>query len=212
MWTLSPCTRVRTGTTTLAVLLLLAWPSSPLFGQATSVSATMLRVLAETADGVRTGRDVYFVADYRFPHHVTGPFATRAAADRVRSDSGATFGVFGPYRTAADPVSDSATRVVRVTVVTENARGTRQTIEIDPSVVDALFFTQSAVDKFVIPYYSELYGPQYATRLQGLTPFLYPKCHASSNICIPNPDGSIVPLPAWDTRWGPPQLGRLPGY
>ena len=40
----------------------------------------------------------------------------------------------------------------RSTYVTENPQGRRQTIEVDPTVVDALFFTQSAIDKFLIPY------------------------------------------------------------
>jgi len=211
MWTFSTCTRVKIGSPILTIMLL-TLPSigSALAAQdSTTVSATMLRALAEAADGFRTGRDVFLVADYRFPHNIIGPFATRPLAERARGDSGAYFGVFGPFRTAVDRRSDSATRVIDVTIVTETPQGRRDTIKVKPTVVDALFFTQSAVDKFLIPYYSRVYGPQYATVLQRSNPKGYPKCHALSHPCFPNPDG-YGPIDVWPPEWGPPVPGVVP--
>jgi hypothetical protein len=205
------CSRVRIGIPILTVLLGAASLPSPVAGQdSAAVTATMLRALAEAADEFRTGRDVFLVGDYRFPYNISGPFTTRAAAERVRADSGAYFGVFGPYRTPADRRSDSARRVVRVTLVTESAQGKRQTIEVDPTVVDALFFTQSAMDKFVIPYYSRLYGPQYATVLQGRNPVGYDICHVKSHVCYPVPVKGYALIDAWQPEWGPPVPGVLP--
>ena len=205
-------TRVRIGVPILTILLLLSLSrTSPLAGQdSAAVSATLLRALAEAADGFRTDRDVYLVADYRFPHNIAGSFATRAAAERARGDSAAYLGVFGPYRTAKDPGSDSATRVIRVTLITENAQGQRRSVVVDPKVVDALFFSQSAVDKFVVPYYTRTYGPQYGALVQGAEPRVSIKCHALSHDCYVGPDG-IVMLPIWDPAWGVPVPGQLPG-
>ena len=124
---------------------MVALAAAPLPAQDTTISATMLRVLAEAADGFRTGRPIYLVADRRFPHNVAGPFASRREADRIRADSGATFGVFGPYLTRVDPAPDSAARVVAVRITLQQPGGRRRTIEVDPDSVDALFFTVSAV-------------------------------------------------------------------
>jgi hypothetical protein len=204
--------RVRIGVPILTILLLLSLlRTSPLAGQdSVAVSATLLRALAEAADGFRTDRDVYLVADYRFPHNIAGSFASRPAAEKVRADSGAYFGVFGPYRTAKDPGSDSATRVIGIRLLTENAQGQRRSIVVDPKVVDALFFSPSAVDKFVVPYYTRIYGPQYGVLVQAAEPRVYIKCHALSHDCYVGQDG-IVMLPDWDPKWGVPVPGKLPG-
>jgi hypothetical protein len=158
-----------------------------------AVSATMLRVLAEAADVDRTGKPVYLVADYRFPHTVIGHVSSRREAERLRADSGSTFGIFGPYTTPADPApADTASRVVAVTLTWQTPRG-RVDRKLDPKV-DALFLTQSAVDKFVTPYYERIYGPAYSeklARLGPMPPMPMPGCHKGSVKCWPKPDGSL---------------------
>jgi hypothetical protein len=151
---------------------------------------------------------VFLVADYRFPHNVAGPFDTYAQARRVLADSGATFAVFGPYVTRREPGADSATRVVAVRVTIESPGGRRRTVDVDPTKVDALFFTMSAVDKFVIPYYSRIYGPEYAELLRTSSP-LEPKCHSSSHIC--DIAEGLHFLRFWDPVRGPirPADGRV---
>jgi hypothetical protein len=213
MQTPSQCLWVRIGRPILTVVLLL-WTLavSSAAGQDTTVSATMLRVLAEAADGFRTGRPVFLVADYRFPHNVAGPFATYAEARRVQMDSGATFGVFGPYVTPRDPGADSASRVVAVRLTIESPAGRRRTVDLDLRrvEVDALFFTMSAVDKFVIPYYSDIYGPEYATVARDVSLVVRPICHATSRICM-IPEELVQFLPIWDPVRGPIRVpgGRL---
>jgi hypothetical protein len=204
------CLRVRIGQPILTIVLLLsALAAAPASGQDTTVSATMLRVLAEAADGFRTGRPVFFVADYRFPHNVAGPFETYAQARRVKADSGARLGVFGPYVTPRDPNADSVNRVVAVRLTIESPDGRRDTVDVDPTKVDALFFTMSAVDKFVVPYYSRVYGPEYATVLREALLPRRPLCHASSHACYIL-EGLQFPR-FWDPVRGPirPAGGRL---
>src|SRR5881296_766026 len=75
----------------------------PALGQDTAVTASSLaRVLAEVAQDIRTGRPVYLVATLKFPQYVIGEFETREQAQRLAADSGAGYGVFGPYVTPAD--------------------------------------------------------------------------------------------------------------
>jgi hypothetical protein len=189
--------------TTHTVFVFLVWTvigASALPSQDTrQVSATMLRVLAEAADADRTGRPVFFVADHRFPHQVVGPFGSRGEAERVRADSGATFGVFGPYTTAVEPTSDTASRVVGIRLTVRTQRG-QETIEVDPRKVDALFLSGTATDKFVIPYYGRIYGTEYAQRLRvRLDGVGYIICHIRpSYLCIPRPNGSLSPLRVMD--------------
>jgi len=181
--------------TAIFLFLLFATTGSRLQGQdSTRVSATMLRVLAEAADGERSGRAVYFVADHRFPHKVLGPFFSLDEAQRVQADSGATFGVFGPYTTPPGPASDAGSRIEKIRVTMVTPRG-RQTFDVDLGKVDALFLSRSSIEKFVIPYYGRVYGPEYAQWLEdrlGKVGIIL--CHIRpSYLCVPRP-GVLNPL------------------
>ena len=175
--------------------------------QDTAVTATMLRIVGETADQYRTGRSVWLVADYRFPHRVRGPFATREAAQLARRDSAATLGVFGPYVTPRDSSADSGWRIRSVRVVLR-AAGKDTTIDVNPDSVDALFFTMAPFDKFVVPYYSRLYGADFALRLRdyALLTIRRPKGHCSTVACEPDPHGRWHVLPVFDpVEWSQPR-------
>jgi hypothetical protein len=175
--------------------------------QDTAVTSTMLRIVAETADQYRTGRPVWLLADYRFPHPVRGPFPTRQAAEAARHDSTATLALLGPYVTPPDPVRDSFPRIVSVRLQVRTAAGTQKTVNVNPQEVDAIFLSMVSFDKFVVPYYSRLYGPEFARRLRQYalqTPML-PK-HCASRACMPDTTGSGPPrvLPLWDPSvWTP---------
>lgn len=189
----------------LAAVVPAALPGQDTTATAPTVpSATMARVLAEAADQYRTGRPIYLVADYRFPHSVAGPFTSAAVARRDQADSGATFGVFGPFLTRPDPPSDSTPRLVSVTIVVETPGG-RETIAVDPKV-DALFFTMPAVDKFMIPYYARVYGTEYASILRDRAMLRRPVCHLGSKSCWPKPMGTVL-IPIWDPARGPLHAG-----
>jgi hypothetical protein len=151
----------------LSLLLAGTAPSALPAQDTTAIPASLLRALAEAADVDRTGRPVYLVADRRFPHYVIGRFETRAQAMSLRADSGSAYGVFGPFVTPADPAPPaSASKVYRVRLFYRNPQGVVRTKDVDPVEVDALFMTMSAVDKFMVPYYARVYGPEYAARLR----------------------------------------------
>jgi len=155
------------GALTRAILasLVLATTAARLDGQDTTVSATMLRVLAEGADVYRTGKPVFLVADYRYPHNVLRAFNSRSDALKAKADSGGNYGVFGPYVAPRDPIAETAPKIVAVKVTMQTQAG-QKTYDVDPRQSDALFFSMSAVDKFVLPYYLKLLGPDYALRLR----------------------------------------------
>ena len=158
-------------------------------------SASLLRVLAEIADEYHTGDSVYLVAMYRYPHTVLGSFSSLREARSVQEDSGSTYGVFGPYLTPRDAVADTSIRVtgVAITFQTPDGPRTRQVHED----VDALFLTASSIDKFLIPYYSRIYGPEYARKLRSLMIPRVPRvggCHRKSTPCDESVDGNHLIL------------------
>jgi|SRR5438309_678660 len=165
----------------------------PAAAQDTTVTATLLKVVGEAVDGYRTGRPVYVVAAYQFPHSVHGVFSTKDSAMTAKPRAGRGFGVFGPYTAPVDgggemryamiacphytptrykcPTIDSAFTVpasqvdsVRVTVFASDGRS--RTTTYQRTEMDALFFTLSAMDKFVLSYYGRLFGVGYASSIR----------------------------------------------
>jgi len=190
---LSPSRRLPVRAVLISLVLGTTRPPSEILAQDTkTVSATMLKVLGEAADGARTAQPVFFVADYRFPHQVVGPFDSLAQAQRVQTDSGTNFGIFGPYTTRKDPAPSGGSRIIGITITV--ARGAhRDTLTVDPQKVDALFFSAAAIDKFVIPYYGRTYGSEYAQKLRTrLAPLGIILCHIKpSYICMPAAHGGL---------------------
>jgi len=172
----------------LMLMVLSAAAAGPLRGQDGVMSASLLRVLAEVADEYRTGERVYLVAQHRQPHIVAGAFTSLTQAKDIQRDSGAAYGVFGPYLTPRDPVRDTSTRVTAITITFQTPRGTR-TRRVDPEV-DALFLSPSSIDKFLLPYYARLYGLEYARKLRlQVAPPSEVSCHRKSTPCTETPEG-----------------------
>jgi hypothetical protein len=156
------------------------------------VSATMLRILAEAADVYRTGKPIYLVADYRYPHNVLRGFPSRTAAVKAQKDSASNYGLFGPYVTPVDPIPAAAPRVVAITVTTRTAAG------------DQTY-------KFVLPYYQKTLGPAYAEQLRNkvidqLRDGAFMR-HCWSWICTDSPG----PMKVFDPAAPPPQGPITPG-
>jgi hypothetical protein len=140
-------------------------------------SASLVRRLAEAADGFRDGKDKYVVANRKFPHHVAGVFSTLDEARFVANRAGPDYSAFGPFRTIDDPPDQSSVgdeAVAEVIVVTKGGKRTR----FPADSVDALFWSLAAFDKFVVPYLAVVYSAQYAAEQrelyrQGKTPFAH---------------------------------------
>ncbi|HVG44994.1 MAG TPA: hypothetical protein VM890_09695 [Longimicrobium sp.] len=119
------------------------------------VSSFLLRRMAEAADGERD-KDVFCTA--RFKANKMFDFDVKLhedvhAADAARNGS-AEFGVFGPFHTPGGNGPSLETSLIEsITVTLKDGGGV---IDIDPTKSDSLFWTVSAVEKFLVPYYSSV--------------------------------------------------------
>jgi hypothetical protein len=148
-------------------------PASPSPSTATATAlpeyASLLRRLAEAADGFRDNRPRFVVAGRRFPHPVAGVFEDRYQADSALGPlSGDTmnYEVFGPYRSAELPAEVVEVDEVVDTVIVITRGGERKTFLGDR--VDALFWGLPAFDKFIAPYLAATGGPRYAAEQREL--------------------------------------------
>jgi len=157
-----------------------------------AMTATLGRVVAEAADGHRTGEPVWVAAGYEFDHPVLGVFPTYDEALAAISDSLETYGVFGPFETPPDiergpmllvaigchvpgskricpwlpigPLQLDAVDRMELGIFTTAGDTTRY--QFSPTDIDALFFTISAFDKFFAPYYTHVYGPEFTSAMR----------------------------------------------
>ena len=149
-----------------------------------AIPASLLKRLGEAVDGYRTGGSLFVVADSQLPHAVRGVFPTRTDAIEAARRAGRTYGVFGPFYALPDPgiepprfnvwvhppwsYGDTLPEFPRERVPISNVRDVVITINrtdgppltraYAPSDVDAVFFTASALDKFVFSYYARVDG------------------------------------------------------
>jgi hypothetical protein len=169
--------------TMLAVVLLLSGagacattpPPPPPPPSATSPeTASLLRRVAEAADGFRDGIPRYVVANQVHPHKVLGVFlkleeARDTLAQLRTSDpaSYASYEVFGPYRAVEDPPMVEADTTEEVLEVVVKYRGGKTTT-YGGDEVDAIFWGLPAFDKFVAPYLTGVSGVRYAAEQREL--------------------------------------------
>src|SRR5262245_14505889 len=126
------------------------------------LSASILRRVAEAADGFRDGKPHWFVVTLEAPHKAV-PFDSAAAARTGQKKMGAGTVVLGPYVTQPEPrpkklaarKKAKAKKVARIEIYYE---GVKKPVVIDPSKADAIFLGASALDKFAYPYYSRIHG------------------------------------------------------
>lgn len=184
-------TRIARRVLLAAAIVALAFPTRSAAQEA--FPAALLRRLGSAVEGYRTGRPVWVVASMQFPHEVRGVFPSAEEARRVAAVAGAPFRSFGPYSSVADSVggatveqfgivcikqpdtqclkdsthaSLSMASVSRVIITFVSTAGAVQSDTLQPDQVEAVFFTMSAVDRLLIPYYTSLYGSRYAARVR----------------------------------------------
>ena len=125
-------------------------------------SASLLRRLAEAADGYRDGVPRIVIARRDPPHTVAGVFPDGdPRIDRALAEAGPGYETFGPYLTPqTESFTNRAHDVVSVTVLFES--GERQ--EFSAAEYDALIWSIPAFDKLAMPYLTSVSGFQHAAR------------------------------------------------
>jgi len=153
------------------------------------MSASLARVLGEAADGSRTGDTVFIVASRRFPHPILGVFTDREDALEAAADS-LDYDVF-PFLTPQDfdrpmvffgcvhiqetskwmcpDMPDPGLFFSQIDSISYTAytqtQGARR-MSFPGSDVDAIFFGFKALDKFMIPYYTDIYGIDFVKQMR----------------------------------------------
>jgi len=162
-----------------------------------AMSASLLRRLAEAVDGYRSGETLFVVAAWRFPHGVAGVLRNPREATEIARRRGVEYGVFGPYFAPPDSGNEMMlyalgpcpglhewdswcpdttfalnqavpyANIHDITITLHAKEGASVERVLAPHDVDAVFFTLSAIDKFAMPYYTRLYGAQYAADMRA---------------------------------------------
>jgi len=128
----------------------------------TLLSASLLRRLAEAADGYRDGVPRIIIARRDPPHAVAGVFrADDLGIDEALRAAGPGYEAFGPYLTPqTESFTNSAHDVLSVTVT---FRG-QEPQEFSAAEYDALIWSIPAFDKMVMPYLTSVSGFEHAAR------------------------------------------------
>jgi hypothetical protein len=153
--------------------------------------ASLLRRLAETADGFPADATVYAVAEPRFPHRVLAADTSVSPRLSKALAASATAQLYGPLRAGRGEVAskvepepaalrlggvwvhdpDSTWRWEEEGAVTAVGREVgevlRRTGIVGPGepLPDAIIFTDQAARKFVAPYLVQVYGVEEAMRM-----------------------------------------------
>jgi len=148
--------------------------------------------LREAASSYNQPGQFFLVAATTSPYTVIDAYATRDAADSGARRAGDLYHVYGPY---TGPATADPWQVLSISVRVRTARGDT-TVEYNPRIVDAVFLSMSAVRKFLVPYYTRIYGPHVGDSLSAAilaVPVPRPPCHALSMPCMGD---SLLWMPA----------------
>lgn len=153
------------------------------------ITAGLARRLAEAADGLRDGKYYYFVSQQQYPYDLQaagGTTDTEAsyAADILRSELNSFNGKelyykYGPYRMPEDYAQPVTYDHVEIRLLNNGAVAHCETLDGD---TDAIVLNLSAFDKFLLPYYTRLYGVEVAKEMReaALTTFAGPVSQSQS--------------------------------
>src|SRR5690349_6369503 len=123
----------------------------------TAISASMLKRVAEAADGYRSGEEVWVVAEHAFPHDAE-VFKREADAKIYLSKASNLRQIFGPFVSGNSHSQFGERPEVSAIVGTVTEGGKSKQVQIHPKACDSIFWSAAAFDKFVFPYYASLYG------------------------------------------------------
>jgi hypothetical protein len=185
----SPLLRLAVALSGLA--LALQYQPRPLAAQDLTLPATLLKRLGSAVDGYRDGQKLWVVISINPPHNILGVrYSLEAARDLVpRGPS--SYQVMGPYVAPPDspgvpltvtafcklpdtgacgvdslPTPIPINSIDTIEVTFKLVGGGRRTVVYKPRDVEAVFFTLSAIDKLLVPYYTGIYGVDTAQRLR----------------------------------------------
>ena len=156
---------------------------------ASAFPAAMYRSAVEAVQS-QSNEYGYFVAvGMEFPHEVLALHRERSAAEEVAGRAKLRYGLIGPilggqpmammslalpcrhrapsYISCPDTtMSFSTVAVDRILIIYQGRGGSDTVMNFVPDSGDAVFFTPSAVEKFVFPYYERVFGIERANQMR----------------------------------------------
>jgi hypothetical protein len=125
-------------------------------------NARLLRRIAEAADGLRE-QEVWFVSDLKdskLKEHKTNEGDAEALKKKHDTDTGSVdrHAVLGPCFTV------NKIKKTKVIDVLWRVKGTRDAPTLEPEL-DSLFWSESAIEKFLLPYYTSTQGLEAAQNI-----------------------------------------------
>lgn len=131
------------------------------------ITPMLARALAQAAASAYAPEaDFYVVARYEPLDGVPDPFDVQKPSSLQRAETrqrelGEAYGIFGPFKNANGGLTprDGQAKVSRLKV--HLTRGF-EPVTIPGTEFDALFYSIQAVEKFVLPYYEQVYSPLFA--------------------------------------------------
>ena len=138
------------------------------------ISGFLINRVAAAAYGLRTGSPVWIVAEEENPDAIKW-FSDRGSAESfaaARRREGFDPAMFGPFQTPDESEGSGMREIARVTV--EYVDGGTQVFT--PRDCEAIFLTLSAIDRFLLPYYTYVRGAAATAELReqilsGTAPF-----------------------------------------
>lgn len=129
----------------------------------TDPTAAAARRAAEAAAGLRNGKQVWFVLRNDEPHRLQAHYSEQDAAGAL-AKAGAGYVKMGPYLT--DPDAGVSKKKKKIEWIKVKLVGDPKEYSLDPETRDALFWSVAAMDKFMLPYYTMVYGPERAAAIR----------------------------------------------
>lgn len=134
-----------------------------------TIPASLLKRVAEAADGYRNGEEIWCVAALKFPHDLE-VFQDSLSAENFKNSNKSTHEIFGPFTSGKPPSKQKNLRNdIKDITITLIKNGRPKKISIDSNKIDCLFWSEAAFDKFVFPYYAQLYGVEHAAKIRKET-------------------------------------------
>ena len=133
-----------------------------------SIPASLAKRLGEAADGYRNTGTVYFVAGYKAPHKIKAFFELQEAQDFLSNLNSDEFEIFGPFDTIDELKEFPVIKPENIKSIGLHIKyndGTEHESTLHGNI-DSIFLSLSSFDKFIFPYYSHVYGVDYAKRLR----------------------------------------------
>lgn len=166
----------------------------------TPLPIALMKRLAEAASGYRDHPEFWLVCRFR-PVEGKRPYDFQILSDRTSAEqqrnalndgAGApVYGAFGPFTATGDPKPDY--RVVRVVLDIRPTTGEPFSIDVGQKLqdegywngegdlpCDALVWSLSALEKFILPYYTFVEGPEGAKRAREA--FVAPGCFMTGHL------------------------------